>query len=189
MKQMLWFLTAIVLFSIPFAAEAQFPKPRPAAAPQATAQAAPAPAVATAPVAAPAPVVNVSPQLVAPVPNAMDEIKSWLNTALAGLIAFFLGKIGFKPAPTQVVPVGAAAEPTTASGLLKTIADPGLRAQADQAILTVIRSGIPGMGVQAGLGMIPGVGALAAQGEPLLRSMIDRIVSDRLAQNKAASTP
>lgn len=181
MRNLLWFCTAIALFTIPFAAEAQFPKEpksRPAEAPQATAQAAPTPPVQAAPQVAASPVVVAA--------STVDEIKSWINTALAGLIALFLGKIGFKPAPTQVVQAGLVTEPTTATGLLKTIQDPSLRAQADQAILTVIRSGIPGMALQSGASLVPGVGPMIGQAEPILRSLVDRIVSERLSQNKAA---
>lgn len=187
MKNLLWFLTAITLFAIPMAASAQFPK-RPAAA--APAQTAPAEAVAPAPppvVNVAPPTVNVTPQVSLPPATMLDEIKSWLLVMFGGLIAFFQAKGQIKPAAVPLVAPGAATEPTTATGLLKTIQDPGLRAQADQAILTVIRSGIPGMGVTAAAGLIPGVGGLIGQGEPLLRKLVDDAVSARLAANRAAS--
>jgi hypothetical protein len=190
MKNLLWFCTALALLTIPFAAEAQFPKPRPASAPQNTQAEIQAPAPTVIQAAPPvvnvaAPNVAVSPQLVAPVPSGLEEIKSWLNTIFGGLIAALLAKIGFKPAAPPVVVAGAVSDPVNVLMALKDkVTDPAMRARIDETLLTVVGTGIPGKFVQAGLGAVPVAGPLLSGVEPLLRDAFTNFLKDRLAGAK-----
>lgn len=186
MTNRLWLLTACFLVCLPFAAEAQFPKPRPVAAPQATT--APAPALAPETVQATSPTVNVappnvsvSPQLVLPPASTLDEIKSWLNTTFLGLLSAIGGWIGLRGIKTAA-PTAPGAIPGV-DVLLKLkdkMPDPATRAGIDSVILQVVQSGIPGLAIQSGASLVPGVGPFAAQLEPLLRKVVTDVLEKRV---------
>lgn len=177
MRNFLWFFTAIALVAIPMAAEAQFPKPRPTA--PAVQETAPAPAPA---VAVPVPTVNVSPQVSLPPASTMDEIKSWLNTMFAGLIAGLLAKIGFSPAATRVVPVDASASSggDPLGGVISKIKDPATRAVLDSLILRGAESPLIRGAVTTGLGAVPVAGGLLAQLEPGINALVKKALADNL---------
>lgn len=187
MKLPLWIASALMLFALPFVAEiavAQFPPPpaRSTSAPQATQQAAP-PAVAV------PPSVAVSPAAPAAAGWTQDDFLKWLAAAIGTIATAIFGKNSFWPKPAPAAPASPATpvmfQPATSvSELLSRIQDPAKRKEADELMLQLVLSGLPGMFVQAGLSAIPNVGPTLAQLEPALRRIIEDVLAKRGAANQ-----
>lgn len=110
------------------------------------------------------------PVIVQAQPAAQSDLRDWLQTGLMGVIAAIFAKLGFaKPAP---VPVPAA------TGAPPTMTD--LSDAFERALLKVVQSGVPGTAIQGGLGLIPGVGPIAAQLEPMIRKITIDALNQKL---------
>jgi len=111
--------------------------------------------------AAPTPVVVPAPQVTVQTPPASTtpDILQWIWTALAGLGVAIFGKNSLFPGS------GASSDP---------------KVVADQALLKLLQSGVLQGPVQAGLGMIPTVGPIAAQLEPMVKQWVLQILNQRL---------
>jgi hypothetical protein len=191
MKNRLWIPLALALFSIPFAAEAQFPptpKSRPNVAPQVTQAEIQAPPVIN--VAPPAvnvapPNVTVTPQLVAPIPSWGDEIKTWLNTIFGGgifaaLTTMLFRKSGTPLAPSAVVDHGK----VVVADILGKLNDPAvqqtLKSHGLEIAIAAVQNPLVNTGAQAGLAVV-GLGAA----EPLIRRLGLKVLEDLAAKNLA----
>lgn len=113
------------------------------------------------------------PVIVQAQPAAQSDLRDWLQTGLMGIIAAIFAKLGFaKPASVPATPV-----PATA-GAPPTMTD--LSDAFERALLKVVQSGVPGTAIQGGLGLIPGVGPIAAQLEPMVRKITIDALNQKL---------
>ena len=178
MNNIRWFLGAFLILAFVGAADAQFPRPRQA---QATDTVAPVVNVSPPVVNVAPPAVNVSPQVSLAPPGTMDEIKSWLTTTFWGIIAMAFGKVAFAGVKTATVTPTSGGSPSVDMllRLREKITDPDLRAGVDNTLLQVIQTGIPGMAIQSGLSLIPGVGPVASRFEPMIRNVVVDVLRQR----------
>ena len=200
MKQISWFLGAFYIAGFCFfcySAEAQFPsqpKSRSNGVAQNTATPLPTPAPQKIEVAPPIvnvspPNVSVSPQLVSPAPSFMDEVKTWLMTIFTGLIAAAFGKFALFGVKTAG-PSADGTVPAVVSVLERMkarVTNPDTRANIDSLILQAVQSGIPGMAVQTGLSMVPGVGPIASRLEPIIRQKVIEALQERTGAAPSAA--
>lgn len=180
MKTFLWSIGMFVLLIVlPLAAEAQFPKPRPAAVETPIAQA-PAPPIPTAPVATSAPA-----QAAATSSWSFWDIIATIGVALAGVFVGNQTKQTWWPSRQNAGGgLPSLAPPKNITDLLGRFADPAKRKEMDEYLLQIVQSGLPGELVKAGLGAVPGIGAVASP----LEAVIRKAVIDELAR-RAGNTP
>ncbi len=130
----------------------------------------------------------------APEPGNLSNILTAINAALLAAIA---GLLGFKKS-TAATPAAStaasAAAPTDIVGIVTSllhtkgaIQDPAARAAIDQALLGVIRSGMPGAAISAVGGLVPGAGPIISMAEPELRALVEQILAQRLANNSGTA--
>lgn len=112
--------------------------------------------------AAPAPqqVVVPAPQVTVQAPAA-DPTQSWIVIALGAVATLIFGKNSLFPS------TGPSQDPRTV---------------IDQTLLKLMQSGQLQAPVQMGLGMIPTVGPIAAQLEPMVKQWVMQIITQRLGQ-------
>lgn len=105
-------------------------------------------------------------------PAVANDIRDWFQTGIMGIIAAIFAKLGFaKPAPAPgPVPSGANPPPTMTD----------LSDAFERALLRVVQTGVPGTAIQTGLGMIPGVGPIASQLEPMIRKITIDALNQKL---------
>ena len=207
MKTLSWCLNAcyivgfcLFFYAIP-SAGAQFPpspKQRPASAPQATQTEVQAPAPtfiqATPPtVNVAAPNVSVSPQLVAPAPNSLDEIREWLKTTFLGLLTAIGGWIGFRGIKNAGTATGG--QPAVVADVLAKLSDPAvkqsLEAHGLQIALAAVESGIPKSLIQGAVGLAPVGGTINAAYDatvgPLIHNLGIKALQDMITRQDAAT--
>jgi hypothetical protein len=141
----------------------------------------------------PPPVVTVNPS--APVVNLPSDPGNpwlptllWVWTALGSVFAASGVKQAFWPsAQTTLTTVATDAQAVQGklTDILKKIKDPATRDTIDSILLRAVQSGIPGTALQTGASLIPGVGPIASQVEPIVR----QLVIDQLSKGTSAPAP
>lgn len=162
MKEFRWYLIAAMLVVSMTAAEAQFPRPRPSSAPQPAPQAQQAPAEQRE-------IVVPAPQVTVQAPPQSD----FFNYIFAGLGTVFTALFGvnvFK---------------SSGGGLPKLT--PEARAGIDAAAIRAIESGLPGQGITAAAGLVPGLAGIAGLVEPIARRAALEMLAQREAVNRAGA--
>jgi len=139
-----------------------------------------------------APNVTVSPQLVAPAPNSLDEIREWLKTTFLGLLTAIGSWIGFRGIKSAGTVTGG--PPALVGDILAKLADPTVRqtleAHGLQIALGAVQSGIPKSLIQGAVGLAPAGGTINAAYDatvgPLIHNLGIKALQDLIAKQAAA---
>lgn len=125
--------------------------------------------------------------VVVPAPAGETNIAGWIQTTFMGILTALFGKLALFPKKDKSDGV-AALDHGKVSEIVNSvlhpsgtsiIGDPNLRATVDAALLRAVQSGLPGTAIQTGLSLVPGVGPIASQVEPIVRNLVTKILQER----------